>query len=54
MLEAVDEAEEERAEEAAEVGRLRMVRAGPDARACGGGSRDVDEEADADDDGKMV
>jgi hypothetical protein len=41
-----DEADE-RAEEGAEVGRLRMVSAGPGERAAGGGRRDVEDDADA-------
>lgn len=53
-FEAEDEDEDERAEEGAEVGRLRMVKAGPGVRACGGGSRDVDEDATEAEDGRMV
>lgn len=43
----VQEEGEERAEEGAEVGRLRMVSAGPGERAAGGGRRVVVDEADA-------
>lgn len=40
------EDDDERAEEGAEVGRLRMVSAGPDEKAAGGGRREVDSDTD--------
>lgn len=41
-----EEADERAEEEGAEVGRLRIVSAGPGERAAGGGRRDVEDEAE--------